>query len=374
MKVICDRAALVEALGVVQAVVPSRTPKPVLQCVKLTAADGTLTLAATDLEAAIRITTDKVQIDKDGQALIPADKLNQICRECTDPTLTINVDDDVALITSEDSKFKVFGYPVADFPPMPDEQKLGPADVTMDIGQMTALIERTRFATARENSRYAINGVLMHRTGKKLEFVATDGRRLALARGTCTTESKNEESQCIIPSKALNLLLKLRHDPDQSVSIHYSDSQIIFIIGDEAGQPSMLASNLVEGSFPPYQDVIPKDLDKKVTFELDSLDSAVRRAALLTNEESKGVRLSFNAGNLTITSRAPEMGEAEVHVALSGYEGDDLDIGFNPTFITEALRVIHEPQVLLELKSPNKPGMIKSGNDFLYVIMPVTLS
>jgi len=374
MKVICDRAALVDALSVVSAVVPSRTPKPVLLCVKLTAKDGTLTLAATDLEAAIRLTTDKVQIEREGQALIPGDKLNQISRECTDPTLTIDVADDVAEIRGDDSRFKVFGYPVEDFPPMPDEQSLGKADVIMDFGQLASLVERTRFATARENSRYAINGVLLHRTGKKIEFVATDGRRLALARGACTTQATENETQCIIPGKALSLLTKLRQDPDLQLDIHFSDSQIIFLIGDESGHNAMLASNLVEGSFPPYQDVIPKDLDKKVTFELNSLDSAVRRAALLTNEESKGVRMSFESGNLTITSRAPEMGEAEVHVALAGYEGDDLDIGFNPTFITEALRVIHSPEVLLELKSPNKPGMIKSGNDFLYVIMPVNLS
>ena len=138
---------------------------------------------------------------------------------------------------------------------------------------------------------------------------------------------------------------------------------------------AVLASNLVEGAFPPFEDVIPKDHDKKVTFDRDVLTAAVRRAALLTNEESRGVRMSFNGENkmVELTSRAPEMGEADIRVPVNAYEGDDIEIGFNPHFITDALKVITEPEVVMELKAPNKPGLIKSGNDFVYVVMPVNL-
>ncbi len=373
MKVICDRAALVEALNVVTAAVALRTPKPVLTCIKLSAGDGCLTLAATDLEAALRLSTEKVDIHEDGEALIPADKFSQICRESVDPTLTIEVKDDVANIRGQDSKFKVFGYPVGDFPPLPDSADIGKPDFTIDAGQITTLIERTRFATARENSRYAINGVLMKRKAKKVEFVATDGRRLAVSRGSCSSIGEKGESQCIIPSKALNHLMKLTGNPEDKVAAYITDSQAIFIVGQD-GREAMLATNLVEGSFPPYEDVIPKDLDKKVTFELDTLASAVRRAALLTNEESKGVRLAFRAGSLVITSRAPEMGEAEITVPLAKYEGDDVEVGFNPSFITDALKVIHTSEIVFELKGPTKPGMIRAGNDFTYVLMPVSLN
>ena len=122
--------------------------------------------------------------------------------------------------------------------------------------------------------------------------------------------------------------------------------------------------------------MIPKDQDKKVTFDRDLLASGVRRAALLTNEESRGVRMKFNAAEkgLELTSRAAEKGEAKINVDLQAYEGEDVEIGFNPAFITDVLKVLNDPQVVLELKAPNKPGVMKSGNDFLYVVMPVNLT
>jgi DNA polymerase-3 subunit beta len=137
----------------------------------------------------------------------------------------------------------------------------------------------------------------------------------------------------------------------------------------------MLACNLVEGSFPPYEDVIPRDQDKRATFTIGALGSAVRRAALLTNEESRGVRLAFAADDrsLTLSSRAPEMGEAEINVEIDEYDGEDIEIGFNPAFITDALKILDNDQVIIEMKAPNKPGLIKSGSDFVYVVMPVNL-
>ncbi|MFG0329485.1 MAG: DNA polymerase III subunit beta [Phycisphaerales bacterium] len=371
MKVICDRSALMEALNLVSGVIVQRTPKPILTCVKLSAADGALTLAGTDLEVGLKLSTEKVDIQDDGEALIPADKLIQICRESNDPTLAIEVNDDIAHIRGSDSHFTIYGHAPADFPTVAE---IGDADPDFSINSedLRTLIARTLFATARENSRYAINGVLVKRSGKKLEFVATDGRRLALSRGSCSSAASGD-SQCIVPTKALNLISKLTSDEEAPVSVIIDDNQATFIVG-EAGSRSILSTNLVEGAFPPYEDVIPKDLDKKATFEVDTLTSAVRRAALLTNEESKGVRMAFQDGNLKITSRAPELGEAEINVGLDNYAGDDVEIGFNPTFIVEALKVIETPQVTFELKAPNKPGMIKSGPDFVYILMPVSLN
>jgi len=240
-----------------------------------------------------------------------------------------------------------------------------------------AVTDQIIFATARENSRYAINGVLLKRDGKRLEMVATDGRRLALARSSLSGQEKDAKPvSCIIPTKALGMLQKLIHDAEEPVQMAITDNQVLFSFG-APGQPgrATLVSNLVEGAFPPYEDVIPKDQDKKVTFDRDVVSSAVRRAALLTNEESRGVRLAFKAKskNLELSSRAPEMGEANVKVDLAGYDGDDIEIGFNPQFITDALKVMTEPEVIMELKAPGKPGLIKSGNDFVYVVMPVTL-
>ena len=134
-----------------------------------------------------------------------------------------------------------------------------------------------------------------------------------------------------------------------------------------------MSCSLVEGTFPPYQDVIPKDSDKKVTMNRDRFLSAVRRAALLTNEESKGVRLAFGNNTLSIQSRAPEMGEAKIDLPVE-YTGEAIEIGFNPNYLMDALKVADNEQVTFEMKTPNKPGLLRSGPGFLYVVMPVNLS
>ncbi|HVP73675.1 MAG TPA: DNA polymerase III subunit beta [Phycisphaerales bacterium] len=373
MKVICDRAALLEAVNLVAGVVSGRTPTPVLQCIKLTAADGTLTLAATDLEIGLRIGVDQVDVQKAGEALLPADKLVQITRASEDPTLTIEVKDHAVHIRGADSHFKVFGYDPKEAPAVREFGDVK-VDCEIDGGVLRTLIARTLFAAAAEHSRYAINGVLFEREGRKLRLVATDGRRLAMARGECKPVAGPKEGKvtCIVPTKALSLLGKLISDPEATVRMANEENQAIFAVGSGT-DAAVLSTNLVEGAFPPFEDVIPKDQDKKVTFDCATLSSAIRRAALLTNEESKGVRMSFADKKLTVTSRAPEMGEAEIHVDLNKYEGDPLDIGFNPQYISDALKVVDGAEVIVELKAPNKPGVLRTGSEFTYVIMPVNL-
>ena len=177
-----------------------------------------------------------------------------------------------------------------------------------------------------------------------------------------------------IHRKAKSLAL-IVDDPDAPVRLALEEHQILIAVGDPAtpGEGAVVSSNLVEGAFPPFEDVVPREQDKKVSFDAATLGSAIRRAALLTNEESKGVRMSFADDKLTLTSRAPEMGEATVEVKLDDYQGDPLEIGFNPNFITDALNVVDTGKVVIELKSATKPGVLKTGTNFTYVLMPVNL-
>jgi DNA polymerase-3 subunit beta len=365
MKLICDRGALVEALALTQGVVVARTPKPVLTCVKLSADGGVVTLAATDLEVAIHLAVDQVEVQEPGEALVSADKLAAIVRESTDPTLTIHTDGDQTHVTGADSHYRIFGYPVAEFPPV--EPFTGDGDYEIGAGNFVDLITKTLFATARENSRYAINGVLVEREGKKLTMVATDGRRLALARGS-VSGTGGAGQNIIVPTKALHLLERLLDDPAESVKVKLADNQVHF-----ATESATLTSNLVDGNFPPYQDVIPKEQDRKATFATDALASGVRRTALLTNEESKGVKMAFSSEQLVLSSRAPEMGEAQVNVPVEAFDGEPIEIGFNPQFVTDVLKVVDSDQVTIEMKAPNKPGTLKAGSDFTYVVMPISL-
>ena len=374
MKVICDRAALVDAVSTASGIVASRTPTPVLKCLKLTASNAEpagLVISATDLEVGLRLGVAEVDVVEEGEAAIPADKLSQIARACDDPTLTIETEDHAVHIRGSGSHFKVFGYDPKEFPPVRDFSD-ATVDCEINARVLQTLITRTLFAAAVEHSRYAINGVLFERSGSMLRLVATDGRRLAMATGPA---EGTDDRSCIVPTKALKLALKLVDDPEATVRMAIDDNQVLFAFGggDTPGEMAVLSSNLVEGAFPPFDDVVPKDQDKKVSFDAATLGSAVRRAALLTNEESKGVRLSFTEDKLTLTSRAPEMGEATVEVKLDDYQGDPVEIGFNPGYITDALNVIDGGQITIELKGPNKPGVLKTGNDFTYVLMPVNL-
>lgn len=396
MKVICDRQALLSAVNAVAAVVPTRSPSPALSCLRISASKsghgGEITLAGSDGETSLQLTLSQVDVAEPGIAVVPADKLRQIVAAVeNEPTITLELDGEVCHIKATRSRFKIFAYPADQFPgipEMPSQAGTGPglarSIFAHPAGAMASLINRTVFATARETSRYAINGVLLKRDGKKLEMVATDGRRLALSRAALKSATGGETgvTQCIVPTRALNLVQRLMGSPDEQIRVAITDNRI-FLAFEEAVEAkkadirprAVLSSSLVEGAFPPYEDVIPKDQDKKVTADRDELATAIREASILTNEESRGVRMNFSGKTkkLRLTSRAPEMGESEVDLSLTGYDGEDLEISFNPQFITEALKALDEQEVIIELKATNKPGLFRSGADFVYVVMPVNL-
>ena len=373
MKCICNRGALLEALGVVGQAVQARTPKPALQCVKLTCADDKLTLSATDGEIAVRYADAQVQVESDGETLLPADKFRDIVRESTDDTLSIELKGEQCVIKGADSRFTVYTQNPADFPKVAEFS--GEADFEIAGGLLKKLIAKTIFATNREATRYAFNGVYTTARDGKLMLVATDGRRLAKAVADATirpglveeTKDAKKAPHAIVPTKAMQMVDKLVGDPEEPVKVQMRPNQVIFATRD-----ATLTSSLVEGQFPPFEDVIPKDSDKTMTAASGDLMSAVRRASLLTTEDSKGVRMHFSGEGVKLTSRSPEAGEAEVNFSCK-YDGSDLEIGFNPNFLTDALKVVDADEVTFEMSAANRPGLLKGGEDFLYVIMPVNL-
>ncbi len=365
MQLIVNRNALVEVLNVASSIVSSRTTKEILKCVKLATSDDGLTVSATDQEVALRVTISQADIQKSGELLVPADKLMQIARESLDDTLTIESDGENCHVRGRDSHFEVYGQDPREYPPVPELE--GTPDVELESDLLSSLIERTIFAVAKENTRYAINGVLWEKQAKKLCLVATDGRRLARAVGSAD-QTTGEETSVIVPAKTMQVLQRILGHAEGKAALRFASNQVTVQAGGYT-----LSSALVEGSFPNYDEVIPKDSDKRVDVSTDELLSAVRRAALLTNEQSKGVRLSFEKERLVLSSRAPEQGEATVSMRIE-YGFDPLEIGFNPAFITEALRASGSEQVTLELKASNRPGVIRSGQEFMYVVMPVNLS
>jgi len=365
MQVVVNRSALLEVLTVASGVVASRTTKDILKCVRLTAGKDRLLVSATDLEVGLRVAVQQADVQSAGETLVPADKLMQIARESGEDTLAIEADADKCHIRGADSHFEIYSQDPAEFPPVPDLE--GEADLEIEATALHAMIERTVFSVAKENTRYAISGLLWEKTDKQLALVGTDGRRLAWS---CASADKlvGEPKQQIVPAKTVGVLGRILAHVEGPVAVQITDNQILV-----RGGPYVLSSSLLEGHFPQYRDVLPKDNDKKVELNTAEFLSGVKRAALLTNEQSKGVRLAFDKGKLTLSSRAPEQGEATIGLAVD-YAGEPIEIGFNPAFLGDALRVAGAPVVTLELKDPNRPGVLRAGEDFFYVVMPVSLA
>lgn len=367
MKVNCNRAALCEALQLAASIVPSRTPKPILQCAKLEAnlKEKKLTLTATDNEITICYHIPQVEIIQAGATVAPADRLTAILRESSDDTILLEVQESTCQIIGKDSRFRIYGHDPAEFPVTEDAVQESAA--TIKAGVLKLLIGQTAFAAAKESTRYAINGVLWETHGKKLRLVATDGRRLAMVDGDLVASKKEEEQSAIVPVKTMQLLERMHQDPEQKVDICFTANKIVV-----ATALAQITSNLVQGRFPKYTDVIPTGCEKKVQLNAQALQSAVKRVSLLINEQSRGVQLRFSEGQLCLSSSTPEAGDAEIKMAAD-YHGDDFAIGFNPQYILDLLRVVDEPDIVCEFSDTGKPGLLRAGKSQVYVIMPVTV-
>ena len=368
MKVQFDREGLNQALVLLTSIVPERTPKPILRCVKIDAAKDGVRIFGTDLEVGINYLLPAVKVDQPGQVVVPASRLAAVVRESGDETLLLQASEGKCEIKGADSHFSIYGQEASQFPPMPAFE--GQPDVEVALENLRAGIAQCLFATARESTRYAINGVLWEMKGKKLTLVATDGRRLARTKVNLLTNpsEKAAAAKIIVPAKTMSLLEKLTGGEKDKVIVRLVDSQVMFACGNV-----VIISNLVEGNFPKYEDIIPSDYQKKLTLATDVALSAVRRAALLTSEESRGIKVAVSKNKLVFSGRAPETGDAEVDVMVD-YTGEPIEIGFNPQFLADALKVIKEPQFELELGQSDTPGLIKAGANFLYVLMPINLS
>jgi len=367
MKVQFNRLALAEALGIMTSVVPARTPKPILRCLHLEALASSVNVYATDLEVGLSYTISEVEVLEPGQTVLDADRLAAIVRESTDEVLTLQVQDMTCEICGDDSHFTIYGQDPEQFPVVPRFD--GAPDMEIGLDELRAGTRQCLFATAKESSRYAINGVLWELQGKKMILVATDGRRLARTRVNLKKPPPPDSAAAkfIVPAKTMALLEKLSgHDKDV-VQVRLSGNQVLLGCSIVS-----ILSNLVDGSFPKYEDIIPKDYDKRIELQSEAVISAVRRASLLASEETKGIKLSISKDSLVFSGKAPEAGAAEISMPIT-YNGDAISIGFNPQFLTDALRVIRTPEFELDLGQPDRPGLIKSGSEFLYVLMPINL-
>jgi DNA polymerase-3 subunit beta len=384
MKTVLPKHEFQEALSAVSTLAGGRTPKPILNCVKLTAAGETVELAATDGEAGLRVVVTALEVEQSGQVVVPADRLLGVVRETEDVELALHADERSCVLRGRGSKFEIYAANAADFPPVPGFGE--ETDFVLDGRELRRMVSLTLYAAAKESSRYAINGVLWEKQGRKLFMVATDGRRLARAGGSLS-EPGSGDFKAILPVKALAVFQATFLPPRERgagdagrtgeqhpgdlwpVDVKVMPNQVLFRSGTRT-----LSTVLVEGHFPNYREVIPESGSRKARLPREEFHKAVRRAALMTTEDSRAVRLRFSAERLVVASRAPEHGEAEVELPVH-YEGQPLEISFNPAFLSDALRVMSCEEVCLELQENFRPGVLSGGDrsEFLYVVMPVSV-
>lgn len=353
-------------MQLVSAVVPSRTPKDVLKNVKLVAADGIVTLVATDQEIGIRYEVPGVEAESSGEILLPTNRIISILRELQDDGVTIESTGEQIRITGGQSVFNLAAEDPAEFPPVASFD--GDQWHTVSGKSLKEMIRRTAFATDVESTRYALGGVLVEIDESSITLAATDSRRLAVVETATTAHggAKPPESSPVVPTKAMQLVERTISDDEADVDISIRSNEVLIRSGR-----ATVYSRLVEGRFPRYSDVIPKETREKIDLVTGPFHGAIRQAQIVTNEESRGVDFSFANGTLTLTSKAAEIGESKVELPIE-FSGDDLTITFDPRYVAEFLRVLEsDKQVTLNLTDGESAAVFKTDDNYTYVIMPL---
>lgn len=366
MKVTLPTQVLLDAVGHGAAVAASKSPKPVLECIALRADPTTgLVLEATDLDVGIRMHLAEADVEAEGVTVVPGARLLSVVREVDEETVTLAEEDGNLSISTGQSSFKIRSEDSEGFADLPSFPEDGGASLPGEM--LRRMIRRTVFATAKEAGRYALHGVLFHMDGKNLELVATDGRRLARAARELE-QAVGRDMRVIVGPKGLSLLDRVMGAELGEISVALEERQVLFQVGG-----TLVISRLIDGTFPAYEDVIPPASETGFQVPVHELASALRRASLLTTRDAQSVQFDIGDQQLTISSRAPEVGEARVNVAVA-YEGPSHQLGFNPGFIAEALKVMDaQSEVRFEFTDGKSPGRLSDSEDYVYVVMPIAL-
>jgi DNA polymerase-3 subunit beta len=368
MKVVCQREKLLAAFQTAAAIAPSRSPKPILQNVKLEVSAEDAVLLATDLEIGIRIHVGGFEVSAPGSVVLPLARFGPILRESNDEVLRIESDGNSITVRGARSEFKLPAENPAEFPVVADFAEEKYHEVSARL--LRELIRRTVFATDNESSRYALGGVLLEFGEKSIIGVGTDGRRLAKMEVPAASVGGHQSdgaAMTIVPAKALQHLERALSDGDAEIKICARANEVLV-----KSERMMIYSRLVEGRFPKWRDVFPQNRDAaKIELAVGQLFAAVRQAQIVTNEESKGVDFEFDAGTLTLSGRAADVGQSRVEMPIA-YDGSKVGIMLDPKFVSEFLRVLDgDKSFTFEIRDAESAAVASTDDGYGYVIMPL---
>jgi DNA polymerase-3 subunit beta len=367
MKFTVTRNSLLNELNLVQGVIEKKSTIPILSNILLEAAGSHLDIAATDLDVTIRCGCP-ASVLAEGTTTISARRLFDIVRllpDGSDIDFSL-LENDWVDLHSGNSQYKIVALPKENFPSIPEA---APATAQIPGGLLRHMIQRTMFAITQEESRYSLNGALLALLPNEIRMVATDGHRLALVSKTMEMPGVDLEVRALIPRKTLVEIQKLIGDEDLIVEFARDENHLFFSVGGKR-----LVSRILAGQFPNYELVIPRDNDKYIVSSTKALGDGIRRAAIMSDEKLRAIRLSFKTGVLELTASSAEAGESRELVPVD-FEGDSLDIGFNPLYLLDFVGVCAADSVSISLKDSETQGLFRpvgaSDLDYRYVVMPM---
>jgi DNA polymerase-3 subunit beta len=367
MQILTNREHLLPALMRGTGVVEKRQTLPILGNFYLSAGEGgAVELVGTDLELEIR-TNFPATVKGPGAVTLPARKITDICRALPDGAdIRIKVEGDKAVISSGRGRYTLSTLPADGYPLMQPE--VDGICLELGQGQLRKLLEKTAFAMAQHDVRYYLNGLLFEVRPGGLTAVATDGHRLAKVEIGCDSDV-SETTQVILPSKTVNELKRLLAGTEDKTRIRISDRTIQLQMG-----AAQVTSKLIDGRYPEYDRVIPRNLERLAVADRSALRQALLRTAILSNEKYKGVRVTFDAGLLRLQAHNPEQDEAEEELELE-YAGEATTIGFNVAYVMDILSVLEKDEVEVAFSDGNSSALwsSKGVDDEIYVVMPMRL-
>ncbi len=369
MKITLERAALLKSLGHVQSVVERRNTIPILANVLIRASEQAVSFVATDMEIEINETLSG-QVTKAGAVTAPAHTLYEIVRKLPDGAQVelSSASGTQLVLTAGRSQFRLGCLPVEDFPKMPEGDLRHKFMLTAP--DLRALVDRTRFAISTEETRYYLNGIYLHATKDNnvevLRAVATDGHRLARVEMPAPKGTKGMPG-VIVPRKTVGEVRKLVDETSAPVEIMLSENKVRF-----AFDGVVIASKLIDGTFPDYERVIPSGNDKTLTARAREFGAAVDRVATISTERSRAVKLSLSDGQMVVSATAPDAGSATEEVEVN-YEGPPMEIGFNARYLLDILQQTEGDGVRFNFADSASPAIVQDEADesALYVLMPM---
>lgn len=363
MKISMKKIDLLKVIQVLQNVVSARPSIPIISHVLLNARDGKVIFSATDFEIAVNCSAE-AGIQEEGTFTLPGRMFFDIARFAPEEVLSFEGDDEKVEITSGKSRFKINCLPAEEFPRIPDAEREGGFSLSRD--DVKYIVKKTLFAVSREESRYALNGVLMSVEAGELTAVATDGKRLSLVKKKIADSELNKTA--IVPAKGLSELNRMVESSGEDINVCIGDNEVLFRKKD-----AVLMARLIKGEFVGYEKIIPRDHNVRIPLEREPFLNLLKRSSVLMSESSRMVKIHIFGNGLFVTANT-ELGESSDEIEID-YSGEEMTMAFNPEYLVDYLQNETGPSLFMDIVNPRSPVVLRSSDEdeHIYIVMPLKL-